>query len=56
MGLTAKANMGGSFRPVPAGMHLARCYRVIDLGSQKSDWKGQTKISPKVMLQWEVHS
>jgi len=56
MGLTAKANMGGSFRPVPAGMHLARCYRVIDLGSQKSEWKGQIKVLPKVMLQWEVHS
>lgn len=57
MGLTAKATgAGGDFRPVPPGMHLARCYRVIDLGSQKSEWKGQQKIAPKVMIQWEVHS
>jgi hypothetical protein len=57
MGLTAKATGGGGdFKPVPAGMHLARCYRIIDLGSQKSDWQGKQKISPKVMIQWEVHS
>lgn len=57
MGLTARqGSEGGSFKPVPAGMHLARCYRIVDLGSQKSEWQGKTKIQPKVMLQWEVHS
>lgn len=57
MGLTARqTGGGGDFKPVPPGMHLARCYRIIDLGSQKSEWKGQQKISPKVMIQWEVHS
>lgn len=56
MGLTARANGGGTFRPVPAGMHLARCYRIIDLGSQKSEYKGKQKVQPKVMIQWEVHS
>jgi hypothetical protein len=56
MGLTARATGGGDFKPVPAGMHLARCYRIIDLGSQKTEYKGQQKISPKVMVQWEIHS
>ncbi len=57
MGLTARqTGNGGDFKPVPPGMHLARCYRIIDLGSQKGEWKGQQKISPKVMIQWEVHS
>ena len=56
MGLVAKANDGGSFVSVAPGMHLARCYRVIDLGTQKTEWQGQTKSLPKVMIQFEVHS
>jgi len=57
MGLTVKASGGSSsFKPVPPGMHLARCYRVVDMGTQTTTWKGQTKQQPKVMLQFEVHS
>lgn len=56
MALVAKANEGGSFTPVPAGMHLARCYKIVDLGSQKSEYMGQTKIQHKIMLQFEVWS
>jgi hypothetical protein len=47
---------GGSFTPVPPGMHLARCYRIVDLGTQTSEYMGTTKKLPKVMLQFEVHS
>jgi hypothetical protein len=36
-------------------MHLARCYRVVDLGTQKSEYLGTVKHLPKVMLQFEVH-
>jgi hypothetical protein len=56
MGLIAKVSEGGSFTPVAPGMHLARCYRVIDLGTQKTEWQGQIKHLPKVMIQFEVHS
>jgi len=45
-----------SFKPVTPGMHLARCYRVIDLGTQQSEYQGQTKHQHKTMIQWEVHS
>jgi hypothetical protein len=56
MGLIAKeSGGGGSFTPVPPGMHLARCYRIIDLGTQASTYQGTTKKLPKVMLQFEVH-
>jgi hypothetical protein len=41
------------YQPVPPGMHLARCYRIIDLGTQPSDRWGN---KPKLMMQWEVHS
>ncbi len=55
MALIAKESGGGSFTPVPQGMHLARCYRVVDLGTQKSEYLGTVKHLPKVMLQFEVH-
>lgn len=56
MSLIAKASEGGSFTPVPAGMHLARCYKIVDLGSQKSEYMGQVKVQHKIMLQFEVWS
>lgn len=56
MGLIATASETSSFQPVPPGMHLARCYRIVDLGTQKSDYEGKARIQPKIMLQWEVHS
>lgn len=55
MGLIAKDSGGGSFTPVAPGMHLARCYRIVDLGTQTTDFQGQTKHLQKVMLQFEVH-
>ena len=54
MSLIASAS-GGSFTPVPAGLHLARCYRIIDLGTQTSEYQGQTRSLHKVMLGFEVH-
>ena len=48
-------NKGGNFERCPAGMHLARCYRIIDLGTQKSEYMGQTKYLHKIMLGWEIH-
>jgi hypothetical protein len=57
MALIAKESGGGGgeFTPVPQGMHLARCYRVIDLGTQESTYLGTVRKLPKVMLQFEVH-
>ncbi len=46
---------GGSFKPVPAGMHLARCYRIIDLGTQKSEYEGKVNFLRKIKIVWEVH-
>jgi len=57
MGLVAKESGGGggTFTPVPPGMYLARCYRIVDLGTQKSEYQGQVKNLKKFMLQFEVH-
>ncbi len=46
---------GGNFERCPSGMHLARCYRIVDLGTQKSEYMGQVKYLHKLMLGWEIH-
>lgn len=45
---------GGDFTPPPAGAFPAICYRVVDLGTQKSSYKGEDKFQHKVMLSWEL--
>ena len=39
--IVENTSSGGDFKPVPAGLHLARCYRIIDLGTQRSEFDGQ---------------
>jgi hypothetical protein len=46
---------GGNFERCPPGMHLARCYRIVDLGTQKSEYMGEIKYLHKIMLGWEIH-
>jgi hypothetical protein len=46
---------GGNFERCPSGSHLARCYRIVDLGTQKSEYKGQVKFQHKITIGWEVH-
>lgn len=46
---------GGSFERCPPGMHLSRCYRIIDLGTQKTEYMGQPKFQRKIAIFWEIH-
>ena len=55
MSLIASDSGGKTFTPVPVGMHLARCYRVIDLGTQQTEYQGQVKHLHKIMVTFEVH-
>lgn len=44
-----------SFTPPPQGMHVARCYRLIDLGTQPKTFQGQHKgEGRKIMVGWEL--
>ena len=43
------------FQIAPVGSHLARLYRIIDLGTQKSEYMGQVKMLRKVKFFWELH-
>lgn len=54
MSLNVSSSGGGDFELVPAGLYVARCYRIIDLGTQTTNWMGKEKQSKKVMLSWEL--
>jgi hypothetical protein len=43
------------FKPTPPGQYMARCYRVIDLGTQETTWKGTAKHQRKLLISWEIH-
>ncbi len=52
----AKATLNDKpqFALPPTGTTLARCFKVIHLGTQQSDWKGKVKIKPWVKVGWEL--
>ena len=43
------------YKLVSAGSHLGRCYRIIDLGTQKSEYLGDVKLRREVEISWELH-
>ena len=51
MSLIVKENAGSSFEPIPAGMHHAVCYGIVDLGTQPG---GQFPDRRKVAFLFEV--
>lgn len=38
----------------PAGNHLAICFQVIDLGTQKEEFKGEVKFQRKIRISFEL--
>ena len=53
MGLTVSEG-AGSFELAPAGTHTARCYLIIDLGTQQTEFQGERKTARKVLVCWEL--
>lgn len=45
---------GGDFKPTPEGQHIMICSRVIDLGTQKTEFNNETKYQRKVLITWEL--
>lgn len=45
---------GTAYTPCPPGSYLARCVRLIDLGTQTTDYQGEVKTSRKLLLSWEI--
>ena len=54
MALIAR-DKGTPTREIPApGNYIARCVRVIDLGTVVSEWQGKKKEARKVLISWEL--
>ena len=45
---------GSEFEQPPVGTHVAICYRVIDLGTQKGEYKGEVVIRRQCIIGWEL--
>lgn len=53
MGRYAKES-GGDFKQCPPGVHVARCIKIIDLGTQHGEYQSKPTIREQVIIQWEV--
>ena len=45
---------GGDFEQAPAGTHVARCVRLIDIGTQFGEYQGKPNALRKVVVTWEL--
>lgn len=54
MGRFASDTGGSDFQQAPAGSHVARCIRLIDLGTQTSEYQGQVNHKSQVLVSWEL--
>src|SRR6218665_1299476 len=54
MGFIAADSGGGNFKRVPSGVHIGRCYSLIDLGTQKTEGQYGVKFQHKVRIGWEL--
>ena len=43
-----------TFKPVPAGTHLGRLYRVVDIGTQQGEWEGKITHQRKLIFYFEL--
>lgn len=45
---------GADFEEPPVGTHIARCVKVIDLGTRESEYKGATHHKHECLIGWEL--
>ena len=54
MSLIAKSSGNGDFELTPEGAYIARCIKVIDMGTQTRTGQFGTKSKHEVMISWEL--
>lgn len=47
-------NGGTTFEQPPIGAHIARCIRIIDIGTQKGEYQGQPTFKRQIIIGWEL--
>lgn len=45
---------GGDFEQAPTGTHVARCVKVIDIGTQKGEYQGKATSKRQCIIGWEL--
>lgn len=45
---------GGDFEQAPIGTHVARCIKIIDIGTQKGEYQGKVNIRRQCIIGWEL--
>jgi len=45
---------GDSFKSVPPGTYIARCYRIVDIGTQHKMWNDEPKTRNQIIVFWEL--
>ena len=54
MGLTASDSGNSDFKSVEPGTYPATCFRLIDLGTQQSEYQGKPIVKKQVLIAWEL--
>lgn len=54
MPIIASNTGGGEFRNPEPGTHLAICFGIVDLGTQRGEYQGKPTVRRQVWIQWEL--
>lgn len=54
MAITAKKGEGFERELIPAGNYVARCYKMIEIGTIPTEYMGVPKMTHKVRIGWEL--
>lgn len=49
-----KDSGGGDFEQPPIGTHVARCIKLIDIGTQQGEYQGKATFRRQVIIGWEL--
>ena len=53
--IAKQTSSGSDFKLPPAGSFMARLYRIIDIGTQTTEWMGKKKMQRKIICMFELH-
>ena len=52
--IASDSGNGGNFKRVPSGVHIGRCYSLVDLGTQTTNGQYGEKQQHKIRVGWEL--
>lgn len=45
---------GNDLKALPEGVYVGVCYGIYDVGTQTSEWNGETKQKREIIIAWEI--